>query len=227
MGKLSISPADSPTLLSLQLQSDRLCLNWLHVLCNLSLGSAFGFLDCFSSLHSRPLWYPLSMVCHSKRGRSGGSRGGRGKQPDTSSVDPIHNLIPYHGFQTTHFTFQSNLNRPVITANITILFSEEEALPPIRVRLMSEPSPEAGQGISSHSNKQDNAGESLEKDQGERPERSEAPSASQPPDIVVSRIWEEMDSDTRPNDEDAGHGDAWKDNICLVVKTPQHEDDAF
>lgn len=105
-----------------------------------------------------------------------------------------HNPIPYHGFQTTHFTFQSNLHRPVITANITILFSKEEGPPPIRVRLMSEPSREAFQGVSSRRNRRDNAGESLGKDEGERLERSEAPSDSRPPETAVLRIREEMDT---------------------------------
>lgn len=69
---------------------------------------------------------------------SEGSRGGWGKRPTPSSVNPAHNPIPPHGFQTSHFTFHRNFNGPVITANITILFSEEEAPPPIRVHLMSE-----------------------------------------------------------------------------------------
>lgn len=55
LGKLLISPATSPSSLSLQLQFDRQHLNVFHVRCNLSLGSSFGLLVCFSSLLSRPL----------------------------------------------------------------------------------------------------------------------------------------------------------------------------
>lgn len=96
---------------------------------------------------------------------------------------------------------------------------------------MSEPPQEAFNGASSQSNIQVTAGESLAKDQGERLERSEAPSAFWPSETAISRIREEMDSDTHPlmrhpGDEDVGHEDAWKDNACLVVEEPQHEDAA-
>jgi hypothetical protein len=85
------------------------------------------------------------MVRQGGRNRSGGRRGS-GKHPTAShSVDPEQspiNLpsshvdvpplspgrkpIPNSAFQTTHFKFQSNLNRPLITAHITIILSEEE-----------------------------------------------------------------------------------------------------
>lgn len=171
------------------------------MLCNLSLDSAFGPWDCLITLQSRPLWTIFIMVRRRMGSHFGGSRGGQGKWPTPSSVDPAHNPISSHRFQTSHFTFQSNLNRPVITANITILFSEEEAPPLIRVHLMSEPPLEAFREASSQSNRQVTTGESLEKDQGKRLERSEAPSTSRPSETVVLRILEEMDSDTRPFDE--------------------------
>ena len=49
---------------------------------------------------------------------------------------PIHEVVPplnsgrkptpNSAFQTMHFKFQSNLNRPLITAHITIILSEED-----------------------------------------------------------------------------------------------------
>lgn len=35
---------------------------------------------------------------------------------------------PNSAFQTTHFKFQSNLHRPLVTAHITLILSEEENL---------------------------------------------------------------------------------------------------
>jgi len=35
----------------------------------------------------------------------------------------------HNSFQTTRFTFHSRLNRPVLTANITVIFYEEENNP--------------------------------------------------------------------------------------------------
>lgn len=87
----------------------------------------------------------VKMKRQGKWNRSGG-RQGSGKWPSVShSVHPAHSPInltysqedlppsspsrkpvPNSAFQTTHFKFQSNLNRPLITAHITIILSEEE-----------------------------------------------------------------------------------------------------
>lgn len=99
--------------------------------------SFFGFL----------VYSPLlvKMRHQGKRNRSG-DRQGSGKWPSVSHLaDPSHSPInltsspedlppsspgrkpvPNSAFQTTHFKFQSNLNRPLITAHITIILSEEE-----------------------------------------------------------------------------------------------------
>lgn len=41
-------------------------------------------------------------------------------------LSPVCKPTPNSAFQTTHFKFQSNLNRPLITAHITIILLEEE-----------------------------------------------------------------------------------------------------
>jgi len=51
---------------------------------------------------------------------------------DPPSSNPTRHPIPNSAFQSTHFKFQSNLNRPLISAQITILMSEEvNQVPPI------------------------------------------------------------------------------------------------
>jgi len=44
---------------------------------------------------------------------------------DPPPSNPSRHPIPNSAFQSTHFKFQSNLNRPLISAQITILMSEE------------------------------------------------------------------------------------------------------
>jgi len=87
----------------------------------------------------------LIMVRQSGRNHSGGRRGSGKRSLASHSVDPEQSLVnipsshvnvpppspvrkptPNSAFQTTHFKFQSNLNRPLITAHITIILSEEE-----------------------------------------------------------------------------------------------------
>lgn len=49
--------------------------------------------------------------------------------PSPEAMPPLSSSrkpIPNSAFQTTHFKFQSNLNRPLITAQITIILLEEE-----------------------------------------------------------------------------------------------------
>lgn len=51
---------------------------------------------------------------------------------DPPTSNPTRHLIPNSAFQSTHFKFQSNLNRPLISAQITILMTEEiNQVPPI------------------------------------------------------------------------------------------------
>lgn len=45
---------------------------------------------------------------------------------DLPPRNPPRKPIPNSAFQSTHFIFQSNLNRPLISAQITILMTEEE-----------------------------------------------------------------------------------------------------
>jgi len=85
------------------------------------------------------------MKRHGKRIRSGDCPGS-GKRPlvnpranpalspinfssspeDLPPSNPPRKPIPNSAFQSTHFKFQSNLNRPLISAQITILMTEEE-----------------------------------------------------------------------------------------------------
>lgn len=86
------------------------------------------------------------MVRHRLRSHHGGSQGGRTRPQTAQSVDqrlpsvsppssqanspppsPTRRPFPHNAFQTTHFKFQSRLNKPIIIANITIIFCEEEA----------------------------------------------------------------------------------------------------
>lgn len=51
---------------------------------------------------------------------------------DPPASNPTRHPIPNSAFQSTHFKFQSNLNRPLISAQITILMTEEiNQVPPI------------------------------------------------------------------------------------------------
>lgn len=53
-------------------------------------------------------------------------------QANVKPSSPARRPVPNSAFQVTHFKFQSNLNRPLISGHITIFFSEEEnqILPP-------------------------------------------------------------------------------------------------
>lgn len=139
IGQLSNALAIRPVPFSSHLLACCLCLKSFPVLYHYTLVLASDFPCCISSLLYLPLLNLLIMVCHSLRSHLGGSRGGRGRPQGSRFVNLASKPFLCHGFQTNHFTFQSNLNRPVITANITILFSEEESLAPIRVRMMFEP----------------------------------------------------------------------------------------
>lgn len=75
--------------------------------------------------------------------RHDGSRGGRGRSqlapppliPLASVSPPSDNGNPFlhNSFQTSHFKFQSHLNKPVLSANITVIIVEEEARPSVSV----------------------------------------------------------------------------------------------
>lgn len=107
----------------------------------------------FQSFHLPVVVYGYSMpspslfimVRQGGRKRSRGRRGsgkpsmaGHSEDPEQSPINlpsshvqapppsPVRGLTPNSAFQTTHFKFQSNLNRPLITAHITIILSEEE-----------------------------------------------------------------------------------------------------
>lgn len=87
-----------------------------------------------------------TMVRHRMRSRKGGDRGGSTRSQvahnealppppispppsQASSLPPSlpNRHYPHSAFHSNHFRFQSNLNRPLITANITIiLFGEED-----------------------------------------------------------------------------------------------------
>jgi len=112
------------------------------------------------------------MVRQGGRNRSEGQRGSDKHPTASHSVDPkqllinlpsshvdaphpshVRKPIPNSAFQTTHFKFQRNMNRPLITAHITIILSEEEnQISPLscmapdpsqsREHLMDEGSPE-------------------------------------------------------------------------------------
>lgn len=98
-----------------------------------------------SHFFEHPL-HSLAMVQHCMRSHHGGSRGARAHSQAPQSVEqpPLPACPPsshanspsfslsrrpflQNAFQSTHFKFLSNLNRPIIMANITIIFSEEEA----------------------------------------------------------------------------------------------------
>ena len=87
----------------------------------------------------------LNMVRQSGRNRPRGRHGSGScpiascsKNPEQSPVNlppsqanvhhpsPIRKLILNSAFQTTHFKFLCNLNRPLIFAHITIILLEEE-----------------------------------------------------------------------------------------------------
>ena len=99
----------------------------------------------------------LTMVRHRVRSCHGGSCGGRAcsqaaqpidqpspptsppsSQANSPNPSPSIRPFPHIAFQSTHFKFQSSLNRPIITANITIIFFEEEAQPHAPTRTLVE-----------------------------------------------------------------------------------------
>lgn len=101
---------------------------------------------CFASpCSSSPLSCPVTLTMVRRRGscRRGGGRGGCGcSQPAPPLVIPlasasptsdIRRPLPHNSFQTTHFPFHNHLNQPVLSASITVIFSEEEARPTVAV----------------------------------------------------------------------------------------------
>lgn len=67
-----------------------------------------------------------------------------------SSSSPPHRPYPYHAFQNYHFRFQSSLIRPIISANISIIFSEEESPPVVSAYTVAESSKGGFRIASSH-----------------------------------------------------------------------------
>lgn len=113
------------------------------------------------------------MVRSGKRKRSGGRRDTRLHPPAGFSLETAAELLspsptqevgpsassgrkpnPNSAFQTTHFKFQSNLHRPLVTAHITLILSEEENLVTPLTCIAPEPSP--GSDNSSDSDSKDN-----------------------------------------------------------------------
>lgn len=47
-------------------------------------------------------------------------------QVNVQSSNSVRWPFPNNAFQTIHFKFESNLNRPLISAHITLIISEEE-----------------------------------------------------------------------------------------------------
>lgn len=99
-----------------------------HQLCH------FHFLHC---------WVNLKMPRRRGVSRRGGSTATRGRasystpqnvipitsaSPSSPPSGQAHHL-PHNSFQTTRFTFHSRLNKPVLTASITVILAEEEDHP--------------------------------------------------------------------------------------------------
>lgn len=111
---------------------------------------------CFIPGSSSPSGYPVTVSMVRRRGscrRRGGRRGRGCSQPAPPSVIPLASAsptsktsrpLPYNSFQTTHFTFHSRLNQPVLSASITVIFSEEEARPTTDTNTPSTDSPAGG-----------------------------------------------------------------------------------
>lgn len=91
----------------------------------------FPFLSCFVN---------LKMPRRRGVSRRGGITYNRGRASDSTpqNVIPIASAslssspscharpLPHNSFQTTRFTFHSRLNRPVLSASITVILTEEE-----------------------------------------------------------------------------------------------------
>jgi len=133
---------------------------------------------------------------------------------------PVRKPTSNSAFQTTHFKFQSNLNRPLIFAHITIILLEEENQIHPLACIALEPS---------QSSEQQMAGGSQEKGMVNKPGQVEGPRVIPPFEDNIPVAGEGIFDATNhpmvnPEDEKAGSDDLWIDSACPAEEKPPGED---
>lgn len=138
-------PSGLPSSACLSLHCRIALIAWLHVWCKTFIWLSYLRTCSVWPCSSSPSGYfvPLTMVRRRGCSRRGGSSGNRGRsQPAPQNIIPLAsaspssdngNPFPHNSFQTTRFKFHSRLNKPILSASITVILAEEEARPSVSV----------------------------------------------------------------------------------------------